>query len=403
MKAVSRASVAGILIVMLLCSKGVRAQSAGQATRSAPASAAANPQKLFTAGEAALRENRLEEAERDFRAVLAANPGVAGAYANLGVIEMRRKQWPQALAMLRKAEKLAPAVPGIRLNIGLAFFRQNDFSSAIKPFESVVRDTPDSYQARYLLGLCYFFNERWTDTVATMEPLWGQASNQLNYLYVLARAAEKANNVVLQERAQSRLVEIGQGTPEYRLIVGKAHYNRGEYDDAVRELEEAAQGDPKLPFVHFNLGLAHLKKLDYERARAEFKKDLELEPDVAFTYEQLGNVESTLQHEDEAAKNYRQALKLDGRLANAHLGLAKIEERRREYSRALADLDDVIKLDSGNASARYLRGQVLVRMGRDKEGRLELAAATKMLNEQRAARQMELEQAPSPELAREPE
>jgi hypothetical protein len=41
-------------------------------------------------------------------------------------------------------------------------------------------------------------------------------------------------------------------------------------------------------------------------------------------------------------------------------------------------------------------------MGREKEGREELAAATKMLNRQRAERQKELEGA-SPELAREPE
>ena len=318
---------------------------------------------------------------------------------------MRRKQWPQALATLRKAEKLAPTVAGIRLNIGLIYFRQNDFLSAIKPFESVVRQSPDSYQAHYLLGLCYFFNDRWADTITTLEPLWGQASNQVNYLYVLARAAQKANNAPLEEKAQSRLVEIGQGTPEYRLIIGKAHYNRGEYDDAVRELEAAAQADPKLPFVHFNLGLAYLRKQDLERARAEFKKDLDLEPDVAFTYAELGNVESTLQHEDEAAKNYRQALKLDARLVSAHMGLAKIEERRQNYRVALAELEEVIRLDSGNASARYLRGQVLVRMGREKEGRAELATATKTLNQQRAARQKELEgePAPSPELAREPE
>jgi hypothetical protein len=46
-----------------------------------------------------------------------------------------------------------------------------------------------------------------------------------------------------------------------------------------------------------------------------------------------------------------------------------------------------------------------VRMGREKDGRAELATATKMLNQQRAARQKELEgePAPSPELAREPE
>lgn len=72
------------------------------------------------------------------------------------------------------------------------------------------------------------------------------------------------------------------------------------------------------------------------------------------------------------------------------------------YTAALQDLDRVIALDSGNAAARYVRGQVLVRMGCDKEGREELARATKMLNEQRAARHRELEgeTVPSPEVAR---
>ena len=87
------------------------------------------------------------------------------------------------------------------------------------------------------------------------------------------------------------------------------------------------------------------------------------------------------------------------------MGLAKIEERRRNYRPALSELDEVIRLDAGNASAHYLRGQVLVHMGREKEGRTELAAATKMLNQQRATREKELEgePSPSPELAREPE
>src|SRR5216684_7687399 len=385
----------GIVIVLLFLSSGMSGQSR----------AARDPQKLFEAGEAALRAGKLDEAGRDFRQVVAVNPGVAGAYANLGVIHMRRKQWPQALEMLHKAEKLAPGIAGIRLNIGLVYFRQNDFLSAIKPFESVVRQTPDSYQARYLLGLCYFFNDRWADTITTLEPLWGHASTQVNYLYVLARAAEKAKNAPLEEKAQSRLVEIGQGTPEYHLIMGKAHINRGEYDDAVKELEAAARTDPRLPFVHFNLGLAYTHQQNYERARDEFHKDIAIEPDVPFSYEQLGSVESTAGNEDEAAKNYRSALKLDPQLISSRVGLAKIEEHQRHYAAALVELDHVIRLDSGNASARYLRGQVLVRMGREKEGREELASAAKMLNEQRAARHKELEgeTVPSPELAREPE
>jgi tetratricopeptide (TPR) repeat protein len=364
-----------------------------------------DPKKLFAAGEAALRAGRLDEAERDFRQVLAIQPGVAGAYANLGVISMRRKQWAQALEMLHKGEALAPEMAGIRLNIGLVYFRQNEFAEAIAPFQSVVKQAPDSYQARYLLGLCYFFTDRWTDAIGTLQPLWAQASDQLNYLYVLGIAAYKTKDSALEEKALGRLVEIGQNSAEYHLLMGKAHLNRGEYEDAVKELEAAEKADPKLPFVHFNLGLAYLRKQDYDRARAEFHKDVAVEPDMPYSYEQLGGLEATAGNEDEAAKNYRAALKQDPNRVDSLMGLGKIEEQRQHYAEALADLDRVIAMDDRNAAARYMRGQVLLRLGREKDGRQELAQATKMLNEQREARHQELEgeTVPSPEVAREPQ
>lgn len=406
MNRVSSIGVTVVLLVLLVLCGGIGAQSAARTKAgAAPTQAGGDPHKLFQAGEAALHAGKLDEAERDFRQVLAINPGVAGAYANLGVIHMRRKQWAQALAALNKAQKLAPELAGIRLNIGLAYFRQNDFSRAIPPFESVVKDAPDFYQARYLLGLCYFFKDRWTDAIDALEPLWGRASDQLNYLYVLEHAADKAKNAALQQKASERMVEVGEGSPEFHLLVGKGHLNGGEYDEAVKELEAAARADSKLPFVHFNLGLAYTQKQDYDRARDEFHKDIALAPDVPFSYDKLGGVEATVGNEDEAAKNFRSALKIDPQMVSSLMGLAKIEEQQKHYAAALTELDHVIQLDCGNASAHYLRGQVLVRMGRDKEGREELARATKMLNEQRAARHKELEgdTVPSPELAREPE
>ncbi len=101
----------------------------------APFGATADPAQIFLLGQEALKENRLAEAERDFRRVLAANPEVGGAYANLGVVYMRRKQWSKALEALNQAEHLMPQVAGIRLNIGLAYFRQNEFLKAIPLFE----------------------------------------------------------------------------------------------------------------------------------------------------------------------------------------------------------------------------------------------------------------------------
>src|SRR5580765_6493827 len=260
-----------------------------QASTKPPNRGSGNPADIFHSGQEALRDGNLDQAEQDFGQVLQLDPGSGAAYANLGVVHMRRRQWEKALEDLRKAEKLMPQVPGIRLNIGLAYYRQNEFLKAIPSFESVVRDQPNAVQPRYLLGLCYFFADRWADTVQTLKPLWPEESGHFPYLYVLSNAAHRAGFDELDRQAAEQLTKIGDGSAQYHLFAGKYYLNRGEYGPAMTEFEAAAKQDPKLPFVHFNLGLAHMKKQEYAQAREEFAKDAALEPDMALNYEEIGN------------------------------------------------------------------------------------------------------------------
>lgn len=337
--------------------------------------------------------------------MLAADPNSGGAYANLGVVYMRRKRWDRALEMLEQAEKRMPQVAGIRLNIGLAYYRQNEFDKATPPFESVVRDQPDALQPRYLLGLCYFFAERWADAAKTLEPLWAQESAQLPYLYVLSNASHRAGMKELDDRASAQLIKLGDGSPEYHLFVGKYHLNDGQYDLALAEFQAAAQANPKLPFVHFNLGFTYLKKQDYEHARDEFLKDAEVEPDLALDYDQLGDVYSLMQDDGSAEKSYRAALRRDSRLVNSRLGLAKVYQRAQKYSQALVEVDAAEKIDPTRTDIHYLRGQVLVHLGRKEEGKKELEASVRMDNERRAQRMQQMENGtvPSPELLQDPQ
>jgi len=300
-----------------------------------PSAGQQSPQELFIQGENALRAGELQRAEASFQQVIALDPQAAGAYANLGVIYMRRKQWNQALRMLRKAERLAPKVAGIRLNIGLAYYRQNDFRNAISPFESVVRDQPDSAQARYLLGLCYFFTQRWGDAVDTLQPLWSQQSLNMNYLYVLSIAANKAGRKDVDERAVSRLAQIGQATPEFHLIMGRAYLNHEEDDKALAELDQAEKGDPKLPYIHYHKGMAYLHKQNYEQAVAEFKQEIALDPRVAFSYDKLASAYESLGKQELAEQNYRKAVQLDPQLASSHVALAKIYQKQGRFAPAL--------------------------------------------------------------------
>jgi len=314
-------------------------------------------------------------AEKKFLEIVATTPQDVGAHANLGVVYMREKKWKRALEELHAAEKLAPQIPGIRLDIGLVYYRQGEYHKAIAPLESVIRDQPDSVQARHLVGICYLSDERYADATAVLEPLWASSNTDLSYLYVLAVAAGKADRHDLEERALARLLEVGQNSPVLHLMMGKAYLNRGTDDLALGELQKAAEGDPKLPMVHYNLGIIYKRGHEYEKAKAEFLKDIAIEPDVAYNYDELGNVYLVLEQNPEAKKYFEQALQRNSRLPTSWYGLAKIARAEKHYAEALKALDAADALDAKSASVHYMRAQILRLLGRKEEAQKEFAVA----------------------------
>jgi tetratricopeptide (TPR) repeat protein len=291
------------------------------------------------------------------------------------------------------------------LNIGLAYYREGDYRSAIAPFKSVVRDVPGSMQARYLLGLCYLFVARYADAVATLEPLWPQASDQLNYLYALGIAAGEAKQPELEQRALGRLLEAGKDSPEVHLFMGKAYINHEKYDEAISELNLAAQANPNLPFVHFNLGFAYLRKQDLEHAQAEFLADIAVEPAVVYSYDQLGLVYYLQQEDQKAEPVLLQAVRLDPKMTSAHLELAQVYDREKKHAAALTEINAAAKLDPTSYRIHFVRAQVLQHMGRAQEAKAELQTYTRLFAEARERGRLALEQGalPNPELSRDPQ
>ncbi len=333
---------------------------------------------IFERGQHAMDAGDLAAADKDFRAVLAAEPDNVGAHGNLAVVHMRRREWPAALSELHAAERLAPKMPGIRLNIGLVYYRQADYQRAIEPFESVVRDQPEAIQPRYLLGLCYFFQERYADAARTLEPLWQRESENLNYLYVVSIAANKAGLADLDRRATTRLIEVGHDSAAFHLIIGKAHVGARMYDRALEEFQQAVHIDPKLPLVHYFLGTEYRRQNDFARARQEFLEDIAIAPDVAYDYDELGAVCYALNQIPDAELYFKEALRLDPGLGTSDYGLAKVYKQEGQFAAALSALKAAGAIDPQSASVYYLRGQILFAMGRRQEAKSEFDEATRL-------------------------
>ena len=202
-----------------------------------------DPQSWFQSGQIALQKGDLDAAENAFRKVLSLDPQAGAAYANLGVIAMRRKNWDEALSALKKAEALLPHTPGIKLNIGLVEFQRGNYKSAIPPFESVVKDEPNATQPRYLLGLCHVFLEDYAAAARTLEPMWNAMAGDLMYLYVLDIAANKSGEKALDEKAMKQFMKIGGNSPEFHLILAKAHLQHHEPNLALQELQRVEAVD----------------------------------------------------------------------------------------------------------------------------------------------------------------
>jgi predicted negative regulator of RcsB-dependent stress response len=71
----------------------------------------------------------------------------------------------------------------------------------------------------------------------------------------------------------------------------------------------------------------------------------------------------------------------------------------------LAEIDAAVTLDPARTDLHYVRGQVLLHLGRKEEAKKELEAAVNMDNQRRGERekQMETGTVPSPELLQDPQ
>jgi len=111
--------------------------------------------------------------------------------------------------------------------------------------------------------------------------------------------------------------------PDPGVAAANEHYQKGEYDQALRGYEDAAREHPNTPELDFDRGNALFKLERRDEARAAYLSALAA-PDGHFKaqdYYNLGNALWDLDRKDAAADAYQRALMLDPTLEDARHNL----------------------------------------------------------------------------------
>jgi superkiller protein 3 len=151
--------------------------------------------------------------------------------------------------------------------------------------------------------------------------------------------------------------------PQYQYEKGVVALNYGLVDEAIRYGNLAISLDAKHYGGHSLLGTAHYQKGNYAEAVAAFEKALELRPDLAEAHYNVGLACLETGAMDRAEAEFKQtnALK-ENPMASFYL--AKIYYDQKKFDLALDEAQKSINKNPRSAASYNLKGVILNQLGR---------------------------------------
>ncbi|MFN7541801.1 MAG: tetratricopeptide repeat protein [Acidobacteriota bacterium] len=330
---------------------------------------------LYEQGTALLRAGRVAEAEKAFRAHLAAKPGHVEARANLGAVLARKEDYAGAIEQYGRALRLAPQLKVLHLNLGLAYFKARQWEEAIREFSRYLAAAPGQRQAMQLRALALMEVERYGEAARAFEGLMpGDVTVQLG----LATAYLRSERVAEAQKILGPLLERGDSA-EVLLTVGQALMAEDRGEEALAAFLKARGIDAKLPTLGLHIGSVYWKKKEFARAIAEWREELKQHPENAEAKFTLGaGLAQSGGDKIEAERLLRATLRQKPRHAKANYQLAKLVWQSRKSGEAAVCLERAVAADRDYREAYYLMGTVYTGLGKKVEAARAFAEAKRL-------------------------
>lgn len=162
-----------------------------------------------------------------------------------GMVCVKLNLAEEAYQSLKKAVSLDPNNAYYNYAMGAVTSQRDDASEAIPYFEKYCELKPDDPRGRLALGTTYFANHDDENAQKTIRTVANDPETAAGAHYYLSRIAN----------------------------------HKGDYAEAVQQLQMALKADPKYADAYAELGLVHLKQKEYPEARRDLRNALEINPD----------------------------------------------------------------------------------------------------------------------------
>lgn len=343
------------------------------------------------------------KASPHFERAVRLNPKSAPARTNFATNLVRVGKASLAEAEFKKAVDLDPGNYDANHNLGEFYIQAGKIPDAAVYLEAAQRINPASYDNGYDLSLVYIQTERFKDArqlvqdllkrkdTAELHNLLGQIEEKdgqfvtaANEFEIAAHRDPSESNLfdwaseLLLHRTLEPAIEVFRTgaarypkSPRLAIGLGIALYSRGNYDDAVKSLIQAADLNPSDPRCYFFLSRAYdSSPTQAESVIERFRRFAQLQPHNArasYYYamslwkgRRAQDASADLQQIESLLKT---AVELDPKLAEAHLQLGNLYSDQTKYADAVPEYQKALAHNADLADAHYRLGQAYVHTG----------------------------------------
>lgn len=133
------------------------------------------------------------------------------------------------------------------------------------------------------------------------------------------------------------------------LVRGVVYIERGEYQNAINDFDQAIQLGPRHKSFYEQRANAHYLNRELDKAREDYNKAIQLDPENTDLYSVRGVVYFELNQIENAVTNYTKIISLNDTLPNAYSNRGEGYFILQDYPKALADFEKAIELEADSA------------------------------------------------------
>ena len=358
-----------VLLAFLLASVGLTSPAlAQQAASSLPGQAMAR-------AEQDLRSQDTAGAMREYRAMVAADPGNSAAWTGLGVLLYGSGHASEAAEALTHALRVNPLAPRAELFLALSQADMRACDQALPVLSKYFATEPVGKLQR-LTGLTLLqCSASSTDAITALQTASRLKQNYPGDPDVLYESAELYTR--LWSETANELITAHPDSYRVHQLAAEVNEAQGNLAQAVRQYRAALAENASLPQMHYRVGQLLLRIGDAdadEKAMAEFRAELSISPQSAVSALAIGEIERHQGKLTEAAADYTRAEELEPGLAEARIGLAQTLLAQHQVNAAEAQLRPLIAEHPENAQAHYAMMLAYREQGKLSEAAAEMAA-----------------------------